>query len=139
MAHVEAVADVPVDPATLWREIGSFQRVGEWHPMLASVHGDGEEPGAVRHAIGVNGSEQIERLSEVDPGQWFYRYVMESSAMPVRDYEAELRVQARGDGTSTVRWTSEFEVTSGDEQETAGTVRAFLEAGVHSLTERHGR
>lgn len=34
MPHVEASTDVPVDVDTLWRQVGSFQGVGDWHPML---------------------------------------------------------------------------------------------------------
>lgn len=137
MAHVEVTAEVPVDPDTLWRAIGSFQGVGEWHPLLASVHGDGEQPGAVRTALGKDGSKQVERLEEVDSAQRLYRYVMESSAMPVRDYRAELHVQANDDGASIVRWASDFETTGGEDDETVAMVHEFLDAGVRSVAERY--
>jgi hypothetical protein len=50
MAHVEAAALVDRDADALWREIGSFRAVGEWHPMLARVEANGEAPGALRTA-----------------------------------------------------------------------------------------
>ncbi|MBO0829877.1 MAG: SRPBCC family protein, partial [Streptosporangiales bacterium] len=133
MTHVEVTADVRADPDTLWRKIGSFQGVGEWHPLLASVHGEGEGPDAIRTAVGVDGSEQVERLQEVDPTRRLYRYVMESTAMPVRDYRAELRVEPDGDGGSTVRWTSDFEVTGDDHDGTAEVIRGFLDAGLRNI------
>lgn len=44
--------------------------------------------------------------------------------MPVAGYTAELRVLDNGLGT--VLWSSDFEVTCGDEKETADIIRAFL-------------
>ena len=54
----------------------------------------------------------------------------------MRDYIAELQVQPKDDGTSTVSWTSDFE-TTGDQDETVGMIQGFLEAGVQSLAERY--
>jgi uncharacterized protein YndB with AHSA1/START domain len=139
MPHVEVTAEVPVEPERLWHAIGSFQGVGEWHPMLARVEGEGEEPGAIRTATGTDGSRQVERLREVDPGRRRYRYEMESSAMPVRDYRAELRVDPADDGASVVRWTSDFSCLDADEEQTVEGVRAFLRAGVDAVTERYAR
>ena len=42
MSHVEASTRIHKDANTLWREIGSFQGVGAWHPWLKSVVGRGE-------------------------------------------------------------------------------------------------
>lgn len=137
MPHVEETAEVAVSADRLWHAIGSFQGVGEWHPMLAEVAGDGEQPGAIRTAVGEDGSEQVERLQEVDPADRRYRYTMESSAMPVRDYRAELEVQANGDAASSVRWTADFETTAADRDDTVRMVRGFLAAGVRSLQERY--
>jgi hypothetical protein len=39
--------------------------------------------------------------------------------LPVRDYIGELRVEGNPDHTSTVKWSAEFEPTSGDEAGTA--------------------
>lgn len=62
MAHVEATAHISVDADTLWRRFGSFQGVGDWHPMLAKVEGNGEQRGAVRKAQSRDGQEQLEIL-----------------------------------------------------------------------------
>ena len=59
--------DIPVHADIPWQAIRSFQGIGDWHPMLASVRGDGEQPGAIRAAVAEDGSEQVERLLEIDP------------------------------------------------------------------------
>ena len=57
--------------------------------------------------------------------------------MPTRDYRAELEVQAQSDGISTVRWASDFQVATEDEEQTAGMIHTFLAAGVQSLAGRY--
>lgn len=128
-----------VDADTLWRAIGSFQWVGEWHPMLERVEGDGEQPGATRTAYSADGQQQVECLREVDAGKRRHRYTMESSPLPVSDYSGELRVDDNGGGTSTVHWTADFVVTTGDEADGVAMVQGFLQVGVAALAERYGR
>lgn len=65
---------------TLWKKIGGFGAVGPWHPMS-------------------------ERLLEFMPEQRFYRYGMETTPMPVRDYAAEFRIEGDSRDASTVRRT----------------------------------
>lgn len=138
MPHAEATARVATDAATLWQEIGSFQGVGDWHPMLDRVEGEGEQPGATRTAYSA-GRQQVERLREADPEQLWHRYTMESTPLPVSDYTAELRVVDHQDNTSTVSWNADFDITSGEESEAVAMVQGFLEAGVSELTNRYGR
>ncbi len=133
MSHVQATTLIPVDPDSLWRRAGSFQGVGDWHPMLAAVEGEGEEPGALRRAMGQDGREQVERLREINPRERFYRYEIVSTPMPVKDYVSELRVVDNHDGTSTVVWESDFRVDSKDELKTVALIKGFLDTGVEAL------
>lgn len=106
--------------------------------MLASVQGEGERPGAVRKATGQDGSEQVERLVEVDPSEHYYRYVMERTAMPVTDYSAEFRVQRDGDGASVVEWSADFKATTEPASQAVDLIRGFFDAGLRSLKEQYG-
>lgn len=137
MPHIQAVAHVTADADALWKEVGSFQRIGDWHPMLKRVEGEGEEAGAIRKATGRDGSEQVERLKEIHPAQRYYRYEMISTAMPVSGYMGELRVHDNGDGTSTVSWSSDFAPTSDDDGVTITAVRGFLKAGLENLKRKY--
>ena len=136
MAHVEVSARINVNPDTLWQEVGLFQGVGRWHPMLVTVEGHGETPGAVRTAHGADGSKQVEQLEEIDPQQHRYRYRMLSSAMPVRDYVAEFRVSPEDKHSCTVVWTADFQVNSGNEAEVEGRYLFFREARIAVEDER---
>jgi Polyketide cyclase / dehydrase and lipid transport len=128
---------VQTNSELLWHEIGSFQSVGAWHPMLANVEGHGEQPGSLRTATGKDGSKQVERLEELDRARRFYRSTMLSSAMPVCDYTAELRVRDEGKNTSTVLWSRDFRVTAGYEEETADLVRQFFTAGLDHVRQKY--
>lgn len=104
-------------PEALWHEIGGFGAVGKWHPLLARVDCEGERTGCRRTAEGQDGSRQVERLLEASSDGHFYRYTMESTGMPVRDYVGELRVENDGDSGSTVVWSAEFEPASDNERQ----------------------
>jgi hypothetical protein len=132
MSHVEVSARISMDADRLWQEVGSFQGVGSWHPMLARVEGQGEEPGAIRTAETPDGQKSVERLQHIDRNGHFYRYVILSSPMPVKDYVAELRVRSEDGSASTILWSSDSQVTSEDE-EVVGMVREFFNAGVQNL------
>ena len=140
MTKIVETVRIAEDPDTLWREIGEFGAVGHWHPMLAKVDSEGDREGALRMAEGRDGSRQTERqrLLEMAPEHHRYRYRMEITALPVRDYVGELRVEGNADQTSTVKWSAEFEPTSGDEAGTAQTIRGFLKAGLDNLRALHG-
>jgi mxaD protein len=138
MVRVVEKVRVAEQADALWQEIGKFGAVGQWHPMLARVDSQGEGAGCLRTAEGRDGSRQTERLLEAEPKRHFYRYRMESTAMPVRGYRAELRVEDNRDGTSTIVWSAEFQPTADDSRTIEG-IRRFLKAGLDNIGDRHAK
>ena len=136
MTKIVETAHVGAPAAALWRDIGGFGAIGDWHPMLARVTTEGEGEGALRTAEGRDGTRQTERLLESSLEQRFYRYTMESGPMPVRDYVAELRVEDNGDGTSKVIWSAEFEPTLTSFR-TIEEIQEFLKSGLDSIVHLH--
>ncbi|SEK05539.1 alpha/beta fold hydrolase [Paraburkholderia diazotrophica] len=137
MARVIETRLIAQAPDALWREIGRFGAVGLWHPMLSRVESEGEHEGGLRMAEGKDGSRQIERLVKTDSERHFYRYRMEFTPMPVRDYVAEFRIDANADGTSTVVWSAEFAPLSDDEG-TTNVISGFLNAGLDNIATLYG-
>lgn len=138
MTRIVEMTRIAEAPDALWKGIGPFGAVGQWHPLLSKVESEGEHPGALRAAEGKDGSRQIERLIEAAPEQHLYRYQMEKTAMPVRDYTAEFRVDDNHDGSSTVLWSVEFEPTSNDAR-TVESIRSFLKAGLDNIATSYGK
>ena len=136
MVSIIETVRVAEPPDALWANIGRFGAVGQWHPMLSRVDSEGEHAGSLRMAEGSDGSRQVERLLEAAPERHAYRYRLESTPMPVRDYTAEFRVDSNEDGTSTVVWSAQFEPLS-DDPATTETIKAFLKAGVDNIAALH--
>lgn len=132
--EIRETAMLGMDADAAWRLIGDFGSVGEWHPMLADVQSEGNEPGAIRRATGDDGRCLIERLEAFDPDQHIYRYAVVESDLPVKDYTAEFRIDEAGADESVVVWTARFDALD-DAFESATLVDQFLKAGVEALAE----
>ncbi|MFF8919252.1 SRPBCC family protein [Streptomyces sp. NPDC015032] len=103
---------VTADPDAVWRIIGKFGGLADWHPVLPpSVIEDGadpETPGAVQ-AFSVNGQVVIrERLLEKDDSRRMLRYTIHESAVPVSDYISTLSVHPH-DAGAEIHWTATYE------------------------------
>jgi mxaD protein len=138
MTRIVESVRIAADADSLWQEIGQFSAVGNWHPMLAKVESEGECEGCLRTAEGRDGSRQTERLIKLDPERRLYRYRMEATAMPIRDYVGELAVEGNANSTSKVVWSAKFEVTSAADVGAVEAIRAFLRAGLDRLGKLHG-
>ena len=114
MERVKETRRIHVNAGRLWKATGDFGSVGQWHPLLRNVKSEGNAAGALRIAHGTDGSEQWERLEEYDAGARRYRYAMEKTTLPVRDYHGEFRVSEEGNEKSLVEWSAQFRVTGTD-------------------------
>ena len=136
MTHSDAAGTVAAEPDRVWRDVGSFQGVGGWHPWLSSVRGHGESPGSIRIASAGDGEPQVERLLAADPDERFYRYTIESTPMPVAGYVGEFRVRPGRAGTSTVEWSTSFDVTA-ESADPEAMVGDFLRAGLRAIEQSY--
>lgn len=117
----------------LWLSIGRFGSVADWHPLLAKVDNDGDEVGSLRRAQSKTGERQVERLEAMDSFTHRYRYSILAGTLPVRDYHGEFRIDHDGNGTSTVVWSADFEVTSPQGNHIVDSIRSFFQAGLKNL------
>jgi hypothetical protein len=137
MTQVQVFADVHRSADSMWREVGSFQSIARWHPMVTAAEGDGEEPGATRTLETENGLRWVERLAERDTAQRFYRYEVTSIELPVAEYRGEFRIRDGRSHRCTVIWTAQFTVTSDDEKPVSDAVRAFFRAGARAIEKQY--
>lgn len=137
----QIIVSVPIGKKStdLWREIGSFGSVGRWHPMLTRVKSEGDHEGCARIAETRDGKRQTERLIEFAPNEHFYRYRMEATAMPVRNYVGEFRIEEAPDHSSRVVWSAHFDLMSDEASGATDVVKSFLKAGLDHLASTHPR
>ena len=113
MPKVTMSTPVAMNADALWQAMGSFAAIGNWHPMMEKVEAEGEKKGSMRTLQLIGGAKLVERLEEVSPTERLYRYSIIESPLPISNYFSEIRVKDNGDGTSTVEWSSDFEVNTG--------------------------
>jgi hypothetical protein len=137
MAKVKMETQVPTTADTLWRTIGGFNSLANWHPAIVKSESTGDQEGSTRTLSLAGGGKIEERLEELSDKERVCRYRILSGPLPVADYVAEIRVKDNGDGTSTVGWSSDFEPT-GPEDEAVNTIQGIYQAGFENLRKMFG-
>jgi hypothetical protein len=137
MPQVQVFADVNRSADSMWQELGSFQSISRWHPLVETAEGEGEEPGATRTLQTSDGLRWVERLTEVEPSQRLYRYEATSTELPIADFRGEFRIREGRPHKCTVIWTAQFAVTIAEEKKVSDAVREFLRAGARAIEKRY--
>ena len=138
MPKVTMSTPVAMNADALWQAMGSFAAIGNWHPMMEKVESEGEKKGSMRTLQLIGGAKLVERLEEVSPNERLYRYSIIESPLPISNYFSEIRVKDNGDGTSTVEWSSDFDVNTGNETDVVKTVQEVYQAGLDNITKLYG-
>ena len=141
---VEENIAIAATPDEVWKYVGDFSAIAEWHPGVQSstVTGD-NAPGAERELTLKNGGKLVEGLDEYDAEakSLGYRISKENiDVFPVSFYTAHLTVRPKDEG-SEVEWIGRFyRADTGnfppDEKNDAAAVAAmtdFFQAGLQGL------
>ncbi len=138
MPRVKLETHLTVSPDALWRMIGGFNALPQWHPSIEKSETEGEGRGAVRKLKIVGGPTLVERLEHVSDSERVYRYSIVDSPMPVSSYVSEIRVRDNRDGTSTVEWSAEFEPKGAPEMDVAKMIQDVYRTGLDNLKKMYG-
>lgn len=141
--HVEESAVLAAKPAAVWKLLGSFAGLPDWHPAVAAtriVKGGNNARGAVRSVETKDGARIVEELLAYDGKAHRMRYRIVDSPLPVRDYVSVLQVEPSGQG-SRVTWRSDFDAAPDSGVEAAKArdiVAGIYQAGFDGLRSRLG-
>ena len=136
MSKVSMKTEVPAGAEQIWQLIGQFNALPDWHPAIEKS--ELEEGGQVRKLTLAGGGTIVERLVESDEGERVYTYTIESSPLPVANYQATIRVRDGEGGRAEVEWSSEFEASGAPENEAVDTIRGIYQAGFDNLRKMFG-
>ncbi len=130
MTEVSMNQDFEVTAAELWRVIGGFNALPDWHPAVArsALENEGQD----RRLTLVDGATLLERLVNHDDVGRTYSYTIEESPLPFRDYQAIIKVHER-DGGCTLVWSSEFEADGAPESDAVAIVQGIYRGGFENL------
>jgi hypothetical protein len=120
----------------VWAEIGGFDRIAGWHPLIERVEPTEIEGETYRHLITTEGERFLERLIETGPHHVTYEVI--DGPLPATDHRATLSCVAEKDGGCHVFWGATF-VPFADAGHVADEIVArFYRIGLAALGERFG-
>lgn len=130
-----------VAPADVWKKVGDFNGLNNWHPAIAKseiVKGNNNEVGAHRKLTLGDGAVIVEELAARDDAGMTLTYTIVESPLPVTDYRSTITVAPDVDGKSKLTWGSTFKPAAGTERAKAEEIiGGIYQAGIDNLV-RHG-
>ncbi|MEQ8660803.1 MAG: SRPBCC family protein [Gammaproteobacteria bacterium] len=136
MTKVTLQSPVNMSADELWKLLGQFNALPDWHPAVVSSKL--EDGGRIRRLSLVGGGEIVERLEQIEQGDRLYRYSIISGPLPVANYTATLRVKEDGSGKAVVEWTGEFDPSGATETDATQAVQEVYKMGLDSLRKMFG-
>ncbi len=136
MAIVSVTTDLDVAADELWKLIGGFNALPDWHPAVEKS--ELQEEGQIRKLSLKGGGTIIEKLVKSDPHERVYSYTIEDSPLPVSNYQAEIKVKDNGRGKSSVEWSSEFSAAGAPEADAMEAIKGIYQAGFDNLKKIFG-
>ena len=134
--QVRRMVSLPADRDTVWRAIGGFGQIAEWHPLIERAELTEIEGDAYRHLTTVDGELFLERLIEAGPHHLTYE-MEDGGPLPVADHRATLSVVAEPGGCH-VYWSALFVPMGADAHLADEIVGAFYEIGLRAVADRFG-
>ncbi len=125
-----------VTPDKLWKLIGGFNALPDWHPAVEKSHL--EEGGSMRRLSLHDGGTIVEKLTQLDDKERVYSYSIIDSPLPVANYESTIRVKDDNEGNTTVEWCSEFDAKGATESEAMDAISGIYQAGFDNLKKMFG-
>lgn len=137
MAKINMKTNINVAADEVWKLIGGFNTLPDWHPAIEKS--ELEEEGSMRRLSLTGGGTVVEKLERLDDSERVYTYSIIDSPLPVSNYTATIRVKEDGEGKTTVEWSSEFEAKGAAENEAMDVIAGIYQVGFDNLKKIFGR
>lgn len=136
MAKINMKTNLNVAADEVWKLIGGFNTLPDWHPAIEKS--ELEEEGGMRRLSLTGGGTIVEKLEQLDDSERVYTYSIIDSPLPVSNYTATIRVKEDGEGKTTVEWSSEFEAKGAAENEAMDVIAGIYQVGFDNLKKIFG-
>lgn len=130
---MKTTIDAPI--AKVWRTMGGFNALPDWHPAVQESTLEGG--GTRRRLTLAGGAELVEEQTGRDEGNHSYSYAILSGPLPVANYRATITVKEEKDGSATVEWSGDFEPL-GSETNAVETIQQIYSSGLNNLRKMFG-
>ncbi|WP_418291971.1 SRPBCC family protein [Methylobacterium durans] len=133
--EVTKTADVAAPPPKVWKTIGEFCGIGDWHPAVEKCTLS-EKGGKKMRTLNLKGGgEIVEEQVSRDEKKMDYTYTILQSPLPVSDYKSTLSVAPNGAG-SKLTWTGSFKAKGAPDAKAQEVIGGIYEAGLKGITEK---
>ena len=136
MAKVKMTVDLEAAPDDVWKLIGGFNALPDWHPAVEKS--ELEEEGQTRKLSLAGGGTIIEKLIKKSDQERLYSYSIENSPLPVSNYTATISVREEN-GNTQVEWSSEFTPMGVPENDAVDVIKGIYQAGFDNLNKLFGK
>ncbi|HWJ18832.1 MAG TPA: SRPBCC family protein [Geobacterales bacterium] len=129
---VKKMVDVPAAPEAVWKTIGDYCGIANWHPAIEKCE-ISKKDGATFRTLSLKGGGTIlEKQTAWDDKSRTYSYTIEESPLPVANYKATISVAPKGSGSAII-WTSNFNAKGADDAKASSTIGGIFDAGLASI------
>ncbi len=135
MPKVSMTTNLDVAADELWKLIGGFNALPDWHPAVEKS--ELTEAGQTRTLSLVGGGKIVEKLVSKDDHERVYSYSIVDSPLPIKNYTASLKVSDK-DGKSELEWSSEFSAEGATDNDAAKVIEGIYQAGFDNLKKMFG-
>ncbi|MCJ2125192.1 SRPBCC family protein [Methylobacterium sp. J-077] len=131
---VTKTAMVAAPPATVWKTIGEFCGIGNWHPAVEKCVLSEKGGKKVRTLSLRGGGTIVEEQVARDERTMAYTYAILESPLPVEGYKSTLSVAPDGKG-SKLTWTGNFKAKGAPDAKAEEVVGGIYEGGLKGISD----
>ncbi len=130
--EVTKSVDSAASPEAVWKTIGDFCGIGQWHPAVEKCVLSTKDKKELR-TLSLKGGGTIveEQLSRSD-SKMEYTYAILESPLPVADYKSTIHVTKAGSG-SKITWTGTFAAKGADDAKAKEVIGGIYDAGLAAI------
>ncbi|TXM71234.1 SRPBCC family protein [Methylobacterium sp. WL12] len=123
---------VAASPEAVWKTVGGFCGIGDWHPVIEKC-ALSKKGGKEERTLSLKGGGTIvEQEQARDDKKMSYTYTILSGPLPVEDYKSTIMVE-KDVGGSKVTWTGTFKAKGAPDDKAKEAIAGVYDAGLKGL------
>lgn len=128
-------ATIAAPPEKVWKTIGEFCGIGDWHPAVEKC-ALADKDGKKHRTLSLKGGGTIlEEQTARDDAKMDYSYIILESPLPVSDYKSTIAVAKDGSG-SKVTWTGSFKAKGAEDAKAQEVIGGIYDAGLKGISDK---
>ncbi|MCC0805725.1 MULTISPECIES: SRPBCC family protein [unclassified Methylobacterium] len=132
---VTKTTTVAASPAAVWKTIGEFCGIGDWHPAVEKCVLSEKDGKKVRTLSLKGGGTIVEQEVARDDKKMDYTYAILESPLPVEGYKSTLSVAHDGKG-SKLTWTGNFKAKGAPDAKAEEVVGGIYDGGLKGISDK---